>query len=338
MSRTESTAGGKTGEPLVILIPVYDDWAAAEQLLVALDQTLARDGKWCDVLLVDDGSLAPCPASIEELALTAVRCKRILKLRRNLGHQRAIAVGLAYVEEHVPCSAVVVMDGDGEDAPADVPRLLDCCAAGDYRKIVFAGRAERSESVWFRLFYLLYQFLHRLLTGQQVRVGNFSVIPKSRLGSLVAVSELWNHYPAAAFKSRQPCTTLPCRRAPRIEGQSRMGFLSLVIHGLSSMSVYADLLSARLLLASSLLIVMASLGIVGAVAIRLFTRLAIPGWATYTAGLLLVILLQMIMFSAVLGFVILNSRQGTTVIPARDYRHFVWHARTLGPRQTSESV
>ena len=47
----------------------------------------------------------------------------------------------------------------------------------------------------------------------RVRVGNFSAIPRRRLESLVAVSELWNHYAAAAFQSRQPYCTIPTQRA-----------------------------------------------------------------------------------------------------------------------------
>ena len=64
----------------------------------------------------------------------------MLQLRRNLGHQRAIAVGLAYAEEHDPCDVVVIMDGDGEDDPKDVPRLLACCRQAGGREIVFAER------------------------------------------------------------------------------------------------------------------------------------------------------------------------------------------------------
>ena len=67
-----------------------------------------------------------------------------------LGHQRAIATGLCYAHDHLPAHVVVVMDGDGEDAPQDVPRLLDQVRATDGRKIVFAERTKRSESVVFR--------------------------------------------------------------------------------------------------------------------------------------------------------------------------------------------
>ena len=91
---------------------------------------------------------------------------------------------------------------------------------------------------------------HRVLTGHGVRVGNFSVIPRERLSCLVATSELWNHYAAAAFPSRQPYATVPTRRADRLDGRSKMNFVALVIHGLSAISVYSDAIGVRLLIAT----------------------------------------------------------------------------------------
>ena len=73
----------------------------------------------------------------------------MLRLRRNLGHQRAIAIGLTYIQAQMTTAyeAVVVMDGDGEDAPEDVPRLLARLEAEGGRSIVFAERTRRSESL-----------------------------------------------------------------------------------------------------------------------------------------------------------------------------------------------
>ena len=284
--------------PIVILLPVFDDWDAFEALLERLDEALLGEGLEANVLAVDDGSSIPGGRALGGGALAAIGQVRVLRLRRNLGHQRAIAVGLAYVEAKMPCRAVVVMDSDGEDDPRDVPRLLQQCRAEQYQKVVFAERSQRSESWAFRVFYVLYQLLHRLLTGQRVRVGNFSVIPRPRLASLVAVAEIWNHYAAAVFKSRQPCCRLAARRAPRLAGRSRMSFVGLVIHGLSAISVHADVVGVRLLIASLTGILLAAAGLAAIVAVRLLTTLAIPGWATSAAGLLAVVLLQLVLFQS----------------------------------------
>jgi len=59
------------------------------------------------------------------------------------------------------------------------------------------------------------------------------------------------------------------------------------------------------------------------IAIRLATDLAIPGWATYATGLLLVILIQMLLVILVFVFVILAARNATNVLPTRDYVHIM---------------
>ncbi|HTU93555.1 MAG TPA: glycosyltransferase [Gemmataceae bacterium] len=185
-------------KPLIILIPVFNDWPALGQLLQLLDEVLTKHSRQANVLIVDDGSTVTAGSDgAPERAFQALRRVDVLQLRRNLGHQRAIAVGLAYIADKVPCRAVIVMDSDGEDDPHDVPRLLKKFSEEGERKIIFAERTQRSETRVFRIFYSLYRAFHYLLTNQKVRVGNFSIIPESRLASLVVVSEIWNHYAAA---------------------------------------------------------------------------------------------------------------------------------------------
>ena len=102
----------------------------------------------------------------------------------------------------------------------------------------------------FRFFYHIYRVLHRALTGVSVRVGNFSILPATFLTTLVAMSELWNHYAAAVFRSKLPFTMIPVPRGTRIAGRSRMNFTALVSHGLSAISVFGDIVGVRLLVAS----------------------------------------------------------------------------------------
>src|SRR5262245_53772553 len=131
-----------TADRVVVLIPIFNDWVAAAALLSKLDQAVANLAAEVEVLLVDDGSLVSYEQAFQAPAFRSLKALSVLQLRRNLGHQRAIAVGLAYVQENSPPRAVVVMDGDGEDDPADVPRLLEHAQATG--KLVFAARARRS--------------------------------------------------------------------------------------------------------------------------------------------------------------------------------------------------
>ena len=122
----------------------------------------------------------------------------VLRLRRNLGHQRAIAIGLAYVEDCLSATRVVVMDGDGEDDPADVPR----CSSDSKRRAIgrSCSRSDRGgRNRCIPHFLSVLQAAALLLTGKGVRVGNYHAIPRRRLSSLVVVAEMWNHYAAACF-------------------------------------------------------------------------------------------------------------------------------------------
>ncbi|MDB5353146.1 MAG: glycosyl transferase [Planctomycetota bacterium] len=317
------------GGSVVILIPLFDDWESFAELAPRLDEALALAGETADVLIVDDGSALEPVEDLGARPFRAIGQIDVLTLRRNLGHQRAIAVGLAFVEDRLAYDAVVVMDGDGEDRPEDVPRLLARLRDEGERKIVFAERARRSESLTFRVNYALYKLLHRVLIGQPVRVGNFSAIPRRRLESLVVVSELWNHYAAAAFHSRQPLCTIPTHRGRRLRGRSSMNFVRLVMHGLSAISVYSEILGVRLLVGAAALAMMALTGIAATVGIRLMTDLAIPGWATYTVGCLSIVLLQGVMLATTFSFVMLGGRHDAVFLPRRDYAFFVGRMRCL---------
>ena len=139
-------------EPIMILIPVFNDWKALGMLLTRLDDSLQKEDIEAEVLAVDDTSSTANYDDFIPKNLKVIKRVDVLELKRNLGHQRAIVVGLAYVEANVACQVVVVMDGDGEDDPADVPRLIERCRDEGYEKLIFAERAKRSESLPFKLF------------------------------------------------------------------------------------------------------------------------------------------------------------------------------------------
>jgi len=324
--------------PLLILIPIYNDWEAVSLLLPRLDLALSSAGLGARVVLVDDGSTVSAPANVGNATYGAIETIEVLELRRNIGHQRAIAVALAYAEDRLKPQAVLVMDGDGEDAPEDVPRLIAKLGESGGSKVIFAERTRRSETPLFRAFYHLYRFVHVLLTGIPVRVGNFSVIPARQLMRLVVVSELWNHYAAAVYKARLPRDVVPTSRATRLSGRSRMNFVSLVSHGLSALSVHAELIGVRLMVMTAVLItsVCALLGVV--LVVRMATPLAIPGWATTAAGILVVVLLQAMGFLVMFVFIVLHGRSQPLFIPLRDYPYFIAGVHSISPHTLKASL
>jgi glycosyltransferase involved in cell wall biosynthesis len=316
---------------IVILIPVFNDWEAVGLLLDRVAPAFAGRQERVRVLLVDDGSVQKSPEEWRTGGWGRFLRVDVLELRRNLGHQRALAIGLCHVEANIRCRAVLVMDGDGEDSPADIPRLLDRLDDEDGRRVVFAERTKRSESFAFRFFYGLYRWLHLLLTGIPVRVGNFSAMPYPLLRRLVGVSELWNHYAAAVFKARLPYSLLPTQRANRLAGKPQMNFVALVIHGLSAISVFSDRVGVRLLIAATLLFVSSLASLVGMGLASVVLAWAPPGWAVWTAGLALIVAMQIFMLLAVFVFVTLGGREGSSFLPLRDYVYYIGGGRRLYP-------
>jgi glycosyltransferase involved in cell wall biosynthesis len=311
-------------QQLLLVIPVFNDWESFATLLTCLDQALAQAGMQATVLGVDDGSTRPDRMrTLIEHSFQAIAPVHLLRLRRNLGHQRAIAIGLAYAQAHYVADMVVVMDSDGEDTPEETIRLIRACAANHYEKIVFARRAQRSESWLFRSFYWVYRKTYRLLTGADIRVGNFSVIPFALLHRLVSVSEIWSHYAAGVLRSRLPHVDIPTCRGYRYHGKSTMNFVALVTHGLSAIAVHGEIVGARLLVASCLLIGMAMAGLVAIIGVRLLTNWAIPGWSSYLAVALISVILQAFIMSVAFMFLVLVGRNNTSFLPHRDYEHFV---------------
>lgn len=306
---------------LSVVIPVYNDWDSVKILIGRIAQALKAEAITTRLLIVDDGSDAPAPAGLADGAGAAL--VSVLRLKRNLGHQRAISVALAYLDDRVKPDFAAVIDGDGEDDPADLPKLLNAAAGFPGPGAVFAERSRRAEGPVFKTFYLLYKLLHLALTGRGVKFGNYSVINSRALAALAVAQETWTHYAAAAVKLRLPISTVPSARLRRISGSSKMNFFSLVSHGLGAMSVFADIIGARALGALGALMA-AVLALIGAVlAIKFGTSLAIPGWATYSVGLLVTTLLQLGMLAVVFAFLTLAGRQNSAFLPCRDYRFYV---------------
>ncbi|HTS50305.1 MAG TPA: glycosyltransferase [Bryobacteraceae bacterium] len=329
--RTSAPDSGR----IVVLIPLFNDWEAADLLLDGLDSAGAHIPAPLEVLLIDDGSTQDPPSGFAQRRFKSLQAVDILRLRRNLGHQRAIAVGLVYVYENRPCQAVIVMDSDGEDRPEDIQRLLDRFQRDGASSIVFAARSKRLERFPFRVLYQLYRVIHRLLTGDPVRVGNFSVVPFECLAKLVVVPEIWNHYAAAVIRSRIRFSSIPIPRGRRVAGKSKMNFIGLLLHGLSAFFVYGDIVGARLLVAIALALILEAALIAIGVGVRVAASPNVVSIAVYLAGLLGIILLQAIPIALILVFSVIGSRVSIGFLPLRDCPYFVNSVQRLFPARAA---
>jgi hypothetical protein len=310
-------------------MPVFNDWAAAQFLVEQLDTVFGQHGLTAQIVFVDDGSLERVPDQFLATPPRNIQQIQSVELRTNLGHQRALCVGLVHLQQRGITTPVVVMDSDGEDAPSDIPRLLEKFVAEGNRKVIFATRRLRAEGFVFRFFYKLYRSIHRVVVGFDPRFGNFSVLPAADLERLVVTSDLWNHYAATVVKMKLNYSTVPIDRSKRFAGESRMGFVGLVIHGLSAMSVFGDTVGVRLLISCGVFGVLTTILMVAAFIVKVATNLSIPGWATYVTGLLLLLLSELVVLSLIFIFVALYSRGQSSFVPARDCPIYIGNVRTV---------
>lgn len=210
---------------IIIVTPVFNDWAAFTLLLKGLGESVEREPYEVHVLAIDDGSAERADTAALGRVKGSLKSVQVIRLACNLGHQRAIAVGLVRANALGDVDAVVVMDSDGEDRPADVPKLL---AAWEEQpdQIVVAERGVRSEGFGFRTFYKIYKLLFQGLTGQPISFGNFSLLPKAALAALVHNPALWNNIAATIARSRVHFRKVKIDRGKRLAGRSRMNFVS----------------------------------------------------------------------------------------------------------------
>ena len=313
---------------IAIVTPVFNDWDSFQQLVRDIDTHLIKSASKVTVFAVDDGSTeAFTGIQPSHQKFTVIKHIEILHLARNTGHQRAIAIGLAYLERNFHPDQVIVMDADGEDSPSDLSNLI--AEQVKTKKIVFARRGKRKESPLFRFYYGIYRFLFYILTGKQITFGNFCVIPGSLLRQVVFLPEIWGHFASGILRSGLPQNSILIDRKSRYQGKTKMNFVSLVMHGLSAFSVYTDIMSIRLILFTLLVILATLAGGMVLLYIRFFTVLAIPGWATTVGFGLVMILLQSLLLLLSLAFNVLNARGSQTYIPAKHFEDFLLRAEVV---------
>jgi polyisoprenyl-phosphate glycosyltransferase len=308
---------------IAVVTPVLDDWACFSALVMEISNRYTGTDLIFHIYGADDGSIESLDA--KNIALPADSCVaaiEILHLALNLGHQRAIAVGLCAIADRAHFDAVLVMDSDGEDRAIDIAVLL-AASLEHPAHVVLARRAKRSESTAFRFWYFVYRLGFHLLSGQAINFGNYSLIPMSAVQRLVHMPELWNNLAACILRSRLPCTTVPTVRGARYTGRSTMNLVSLVVHGLSVMSVHSDVIFVRALLVAAFVASVSIAGIAAVTITRLATDLAIPGWATTAVGGLLIILLQTVVIITAASLTMLAGRSNRPIIPILDCAPYI---------------
>ena len=303
----------------IIITPVYEDVEASKLLFADLKEKFNND---VYIVAVDDGSVIhPLEIScLEKVNIPGV----ILKLKKNVGHQRAIAIGLSYVTEIIhPNQIVVIMDSDGEDLPASIFIMLNELEKKDV-DIVVAQRKSRIESFRFKTFYCIYRILFSILTGRNISFGNFMVIKADAVKRLAVIQELPIHIAATVLRSKLRKKICPIDRGKRIAGQSKMNFIGLVLHGLKGLMVFAEDVLVRVGIACTLIAIFTILGAIASISLKLL-GIASPGWFSISLGILFLILLHTVTLAimTLMTLMLIGVMRGSMVEKIIFYNDFV---------------
>jgi glycosyltransferase involved in cell wall biosynthesis len=123
---------------LSVVIPVYNEVEIVEDLAEATDAALEGMGVGYEVVIVDDGSRDGTGALLKQLRARYSRL-RVIHLRRNFGQAAAMSAGF----DSARGAIVVTMDGDLQNDPRDIPRLIE--KMGEGYDVVSGWRANRQD-------------------------------------------------------------------------------------------------------------------------------------------------------------------------------------------------
>jgi hypothetical protein len=304
-------------------MPTYNDWQSLRILLQDLGDLHTNDKlSFEKIFIVNDGSTFNHSHLVADIKFVKNVDVHILHLIANVGHQRAIAIASCYIANNSDLEKVVVMDSDGEDDPQHIRKMIDLI---DEEKgvAVVATRSKRHEKIWFRASYWVFKFLYRTLTGHTLNFGNFSVLQADYLKKLIHMPELWNNYPATILKSKAIITRVPIPKSPRNNGKSKLTISNFIQHGFGAVSVFSEIALIRILYLVGFLTLILTSGILGVFSIRVFTDLAISGWASLVAILLTLSVLQIGLFTLTMVISLVYRRNSFMPGPIDFYKNFI---------------
>lgn len=204
---------------LSVVVPLYNEVENVPHLVAAVRQALADHPSW-ELILVDDGSR---DGTVE--AARAARAEdpriRVLVLARNYGQTQAMQAGF----DHARGEVVVTMDGDLQNDPRDIPRLLDTLAQG-YDLVTGYRKGRQDAFLTRKIPSFVANRIIAMLTGVRVRDNGCSLkaYRRSVLRQLDLYSDMHRFLPAlAAASAAARITEIPVRHHPRRFGKSKYG-------------------------------------------------------------------------------------------------------------------
>jgi len=207
-------------------VPVYDEAEALPPLVAELESALRATGRSWEIVLVDDGSRDGSAAWISQAARSRPGYVAIL-FEKNSGQSAALAAGLAAARG----SVIVTLDADGQNDPADIPRLLDALRDAD---VVSGIRSERADTFVRRVSSKLANGTRRLVLGDPVTdIGcSLKAYRREALDSLPFFVGVHRFLPALCYFRGARIAELPVAHRPRRLGLSKYGVGNRLFRGI----------------------------------------------------------------------------------------------------------
>jgi glycosyltransferase involved in cell wall biosynthesis len=211
---------GQAGEvlDLSIVVPVHDEEDNVAPLYEQLSTALKALGRSYEIIIVDDGSRDDTYQRLARLA-DGDEAFRLIQLRRNFGQTAAMAAGF----DHAVGKVVIPMDGDLQNDPTDIPRLLEKLDEG--YDVVSGWRKERQDGAMRRLPSRIANWLIGRVTG--VRLHDYGCTLKAYRADVIAETRLYGEMhrflPALAAQTGARIAEIPVRHHPRVSGRSKYG-------------------------------------------------------------------------------------------------------------------
>ncbi len=218
-----------------ILIPIYNDWQSVLKLLENINLEISNLKNEFSVIIVNDASTENMPEFL--VNLDNFKSIKIINMKENRGHARCNASGLKYIIENEEFDYIIPMDGDGEDRPEEIKSFIDNLEYSPDKPIV-GERVKRSEGLFFKLCYLIHKIITIVFTGQSIKFGNYTFLPKSTVQKMVNEKATWSSFSGSLAKVAKDRATVSSERGTRYFGPSKMSFKNLMIHSLSIISVF----------------------------------------------------------------------------------------------------
>jgi undecaprenyl-phosphate 4-deoxy-4-formamido-L-arabinose transferase len=219
-----------------VVVAMLNEVGTIEDLTRRVCQALGERGMSFEIVLVDDGSRDRTVETVRRLEAADERV-RVFEFTRNFGQAAALACGIFAARGHI----VVQMDGDLQNPPEEIPKLLAAIEAG--AGVATGRRGTRYEGAWRWLGSRVMHWLARLLTGAQIEDfgGNFKayrrdVVEETRRiwapGKPFFPLTLWLGFPVAE---------VTVRHDPPWQGESRYTLRSLLRINLDLVTAFTTL-------------------------------------------------------------------------------------------------